>query len=93
MTVYEYAQKLAGPVMISSCDGAYTLFRGPREEIPPELRDLELRAVHGCLYEGEDGMLHSTWGPNAATRLWVNAPAHVVKRAAMRESDLYMEVE
>lgn len=70
MTVKEYSSKLAGLVMVSSIHGAWTLYRGPVADLPPELCDLEVRSVHGCLYE-KDGMLYPQY-PGGATRLWVD---------------------
>ena len=70
MTVKEYSSKLAGLVMVSSIHGAWTLYRGPGADLPPELCDLEVRCVHGCLTE-IDGMLYPQY-PGGATRLWVD---------------------
>lgn len=72
-TVKEYADKLAGPIMISTQNGAYTLYRGMVADVPSELGNLRLKGVHGCLHEGADGKLHSYFGDSAATRLWVDA--------------------
>lgn len=72
-TVKEYGDKLAGPIMVSTKNGAYTLYRGMTADMPDELGNLRLKGVHGCLYEGADGKLHSYYGDSSATRLWVDA--------------------
>lgn len=69
MTVKEYSSKLAGPVLVSSIRSALPLYRGPGADLPPELCDLEVITVHGCLSE-INGMLYPQY-PGAATRLWV----------------------
>jgi hypothetical protein len=72
-TVKEYGDKLAGPIMVSTQKGAYTLYRGMCADLPDELGNLRLKGVHGCLHEGTDGKLHSDYGDSGATRLWVDA--------------------
>lgn len=73
LTVKEYGEMLACPIMISTQKGAYTLYRGMCANLPSELGNLRLKGVHGCLHEGADGKLHGDYGDSGAVRLWVDA--------------------